>query len=390
MNKDRKITLASIIIWAACIILLFGYYTFFKAPDSKSKEKEEVNNEIIQSERESNNQYEDKAKDIISGLTLQEKIGQLFFARCPESNAIRDIKDYDLGAYILFARDFEGETKESISNIIKQYQNNSKIPLLIGVDEEGGTVTRISRFDAFRSEKFKSPMELYSDGGLSNIEKDTKEKCELLTSIGINVNFAPVCDIATEEDAFMYKRTIGQNADVTASYVQQMVYQMKSMKVGSVLKHFPGYGNNVDTHIGEANDDRSLDDLRDNDFKPFQAGIDAGAGCILIAHNIIRSVDNDNPASLSKRMHEVLREELSFNNVIITDDLDMEGIDEDLSESEIAVKAIEAGNDMLITSRYKEQTSAIKKAVNNGEISEDRINESVVRVLCWKMSLGLM
>ena len=390
MNKDRKITLASIIIWAACIILLFGYYTFFNKPEGKSKQKEEVNNEIIEGERESNNQYEGKAKEIMSGLTLQEKIGQLFFARCPENNGAKDVKEYHLGAYILFARDFEGETKESIANKIKEYQNNIKIPLLIGVDEEGGTVTRISRFDAFRSEKFKSPLELYSEGGLSNIEKDTKEKCELLSSIGVNVNFAPVCDIATEEDAFMYKRTIGQNADVTASYVKQMVYQMKSMKVGSVLKHFPGYGDNVDTHIGEANDDRSLDDLRDNDFKPFIAGIDAGAGCILVAHNIIRSVDNDNPASLSKKMHEILREELSYNNVIITDDLDMEGIDEDLSESEIAIKAIEAGNDMLITSKYKEQISAIKKAVNNGEISEDRINESVVRILCWKMSLGLM
>ena len=390
MNKDRKITIASIIIWAACIILLFGYYTFFNKNKGQIKDNDDSNNEVISTERESNNQYEDKAKEIMSGLTLQEKIGQLFFARCPDNNAIRDVKDYNLGAYILFARDFEGQTKQSISNKIRQYQNNTKIPLLIGVDEEGGTVTRISRFDAFRSEKFKSPMEIYNEGGLDAIEKDTKEKCELLTSIGVNVNFAPVCDIATEEDAFMYKRTIGQEADVTSSYVQQMVYHMKSLKVGSVLKHFPGYGNNVDTHIGEANDNRSLDDLRDNDFKPFKAGIDAGVGCILIAHNIIRTVDSENPASLSSKMHEILRDELGFNNVIITDDLDMEGIDDDLSESEIAIKAIEAGNDMLITSQYKDQISAIKKAVNNGEISEDRINESVVRVLCWKMSLGLM
>ena len=390
MNKDRKITIVSIIMWAVCIILLFGYYTFFDVDKERANNSEQEDSEVIEQEMNKNNQYEDRAKEIMSGMTLPQKIGQLFFARCPENNAKSTIREYNLGAYILFARDFEGQTKESMADKIKGYQENSKIPMLIGVDEEGGTVTRISRFDNFRAEKFWSPMQLYNEGGLDAIEKDTKEKCELLKSIGVNVNFAPVCDIATEEDAFMYERTIGQNSDVTASYIKQMVYQMDSLQVGSVLKHFPGYGNNVDTHVGEATDNRSLDDLRETDFVPFREGIKAGAGCILIAHNIIKSVDSENPASLSEKMHEILREELGYNNVIITDYLDMEGIDEELSEAEIAVKAITAGNDMVITSKYKEQITAIKNAVNNGEISEDRINESVVRVLCWKMSLGLM
>ena len=390
MTKDRKITMISIIAWATCIIILFGYYTFAEGNDKSKARKVDDNEKAIENSIKQTDEYEARARELMSNMTLSQKVGQMFFVRCPKNNALSVVSDYQIGAYILFARDFEGETKNSIRNKIKSYQNKAKIPLLIGVDEEGGTVTRISRFEAFRSKKFLSPMELYNKGGQSAIEQDTNEKCRLLKSLGINVNFAPVCDMSSDKDSYIYKRTLGQDKEVTATYVKQMVYQMNRLKVGSVLKHFPGYGDAKDTHIMSSEDNRSLDEFMNNDFVPFKEGINAGARCVLVAHNIVKSVDSENVASLSEKMHKILREELGFEGVIISDDLDMKGIDVDLSHAQLIIKAVEAGNDMVITSDYEEQISALKNAVSNGDISEDRINESVVRILSWKMSLGLL
>lgn len=391
MNKDRRITIISIMIWAICIIALIGYYKVIKPNGEKNDTKQQV--EVATTDDSNNqasdNQYEEKAKNMLSQMNLSEKVGQMFFVRCPEKNAAQVVADYHIGAYILFARDFEEKTKEQVKDNIKSYQDKAKIPLLIGVDEEGGTVTRISRFTAFRSSRFKSPQELYKEGGLDAISQDTTEKCQLLTSLGINVNFAPVCDIATDTSAFIYDRTLGEDVNETSEYVKQMVYQMKSSNVGSVLKHFPGYGDNKDTHVGTSSDNRSMDDFRKKDFLPFKAGIEAGAQCILVSHNVVNAMDSSNPASLSSKVHEILRDELGYNGVIITDDLVMDAITGVENDSEAAVKAVLAGNDMLISSNYDKQITAVINAVNDGRISEDIINKAVTRILCWKLSLGL-
>ena len=394
MNKDRRITIISIIIWAVCVIILVGYYKVVKPSENKAKNNNQTttatsDNENENSGNKNENQYEEKAKEMLGQMNLSEKVGQMFFVRCPENNAEQVVADYHIGAYILFARDFEGKTKQQVTDDIKGYQSKAKIPLLIGVDEEGGTVTRGSRFSNFRASKFKSPMDLYEEGGLEAIDKDTLEKCQLLSSLGINVNFAPVCDVTTDESAFMYSRTLGKDAETTSEYVKRMVYQMKSSNMGSVLKHFPGYGNNKDTHVGSSNDDRSMNDFRKTDFLPFKAGIEAGAQCILISHNVVNAMDSENPASLSSKVHDILRNELGYNGVIITDDLVMDAITGVANDSEAAIKAVLAGNDMLISSNYDKQISAVINAVNDGRISEDVINKAVVRVLSWKLSLGL-
>ena len=138
--------------------------------------------------------------------------------------------------------------------MIQSYQANAAIPLLIGVDEEGGTVNRISINPNLRNEPFYSSQELFQEGGYDLIYNDTKEKCGFLRSLGINVNFAPVCDVSTDPNDYIYKRSFGQDASATAEYVATVIDAMKSEKIGSVLKHFPGYGNNTDTHNGIAYD----------------------------------------------------------------------------------------------------------------------------------------
>jgi beta-N-acetylhexosaminidase len=157
-----------------------------------------------------------------------------------------------------------------------------------------------------------------------------------------------------------------------------------------VLKYFPGYGNNVDTHTGIATDNRSYDTFVKSDFLPFEAGIEAGAGSILVSHNIVTSMDKDYPASLSAKVHEILRKDLSFNGVIMTDDLSMEAITKYTGNQKAAVLAVTAGNDLLIATDFDVQIPAVIAAVKDGTISEDQIDEAVLHVLIWKLTLGII
>lgn len=332
----------------------------------------------------------DPAELYVNNLSLEAQVAQMFFARCPDVDAAALAEQYDIGGYILFGRDFEGQTRESISQTIQSYQDAAATPMLIGVDEEGGTVVRVSSNPAFRAAKFRSPQALYNEGGFDLITSDTKEKDTLLTSIGVNVNFAPVCDVSTDPNDFINARAFGQDAAQTSEYVRTVVEQMVEDGMGMVLKHFPGYGNNVDTHTGIAMDNRPIEQFRASDFVPFEAGIDAGAQSVLVSHNIIACMDAALPASLSPAVHDILRDELGFEGVIMTDDLIMEAITDYIGGENAAVLAVQAGNDMLVSSDFVNQYNAVLAAVQDGTISQERIRESAIRVIRWKMDLGLL
>lgn len=331
-----------------------------------------------------------QAEEIIESMTLEEKVGQLFFVRSRDDLAITDIETYHLGGYVLFAKDFEDKSIEDVKDTIGTFQETSKIPMLIGVDEEGGVVNRLSKYPQFRSAPFQSPQALFEQGGFDLILSDTTEKTLLLKSLGINVNLAPVCDVSTNPKDFIYNRSFGQNAKVTAEYVKTVVTEMNRLSMGSTLKHFPGYGNNVDTHTGIAIDERTYDSFIEKDFIPFQAGIESGAGSILVSHNIVKCMDENLPASLSPSVHNILRDELNFSGVIMTDDLYMDAIKQYSNDEEAAILAIKAGNDLLIATDFDVQIPAVINAVKNNQITEERINESVKRVLLWKLNLGII
>jgi beta-N-acetylhexosaminidase len=165
---------------------------------------------------------------------------------------------------------------------------------------------------------------------------------------------------------------------------------MNNNKLGSVLKHFPGYGNNSDTHTGIAYDDRSYDTFVTGDFLPFVSGIKAGAGAVMVSHNIVKCMDPVNPASLSPEVHKLLREELSFDGVIMTDDLDMEAVKDFSGDKKAAVTAVLAGNDMICCTDFESQIDAVKEAVNDGTISENIVDKAVIRILRWKLKLGII
>ena len=332
----------------------------------------------------------DPVRQMISDMSLEQRVGQLFLARCNAETAIQDIQQYHLGGLVLFGEDFENQSMESMRQTIAAYQAAAEKPLLIAVDEEGGDVTRISRFSAFREKRFSSLRKRYDAGGLEAVLTEEEEKYRLLADLGINVNLGPVCDITTDPAAFMYTRSLGQDAQTTADVTAAIVNLMKDYRVGSVLKHFPGYGNNADTHTGIAVDSRPLSDFESQDFLPFSAGIQAGCGGILVGHILVEALDPELPASLSPAVHRYLREELGFTGVIMTDDLVMQAITDQFGAGEAAVMAVLSGNDLLCSTEYAVQYEAVLQAVLDGRIDIDVLNSAVRNVLEWKISLGLL
>ena len=331
---------------------------------------------------------EKRLQTLLDSMTLEEKVGQLFFVRCPMENAVEDISTYHLGGYLLFSRDFkDGDnwlTKEQFLEKIQSYQDVAEIPLFIGSDEEGGTVTRASRNPNLFSETFKSPQKLNYIGGIEEILRDTDTRSRELRALGINVNFAPVCDVSTDPKDFIYDRTLGQDANMTADYVRLVVPAMTEGGTLPVLKHFPGYGSNADTHTGIAVDQRPMETFENSDLLPFQAGIDAGAPFVLVSHNIVTCMDADLPASLSPAVHRVLREACGFEGIAITDDLAMDAVQAYAKNGAVAVMALQAGNDMIITTDYRTQIPAVITAVQDGTLDESVIDDACLRVLRCK------
>lgn len=332
----------------------------------------------------------DPIRLMLNHMSLEERVGQLFLARCDHKYALEHLETCHLGGFVLFGRDFTGQTPDSFREKIAGYQAAAKLPLLIAVDEEGGTVTRVSSNPAFRAKKFPAPRSLYERSGMEAVLVCEKEKALLLSSLGINVNLAPVCDITTDPDSFMYHRSLGQSPEITGEYIRDTVLEMQSNGIGSCLKHFPGYGNNPDTHTGIAVDHRSLEELKQKDLLPFAAGIAAGADAILVSHTIVEALDPALPASLSPAVHRYLREEMGFAGVIVTDDLVMQAITDAYGAGEAAVLAVLAGNDLLCSTEYITQYEAVLSAVLEGRIDIDTLNNAVRHVLQWKIDLGLI
>ncbi len=183
--------------------------------------------------------YYNDAYEKLRTLTLEEKIGQIFLVRYNEENAIENIHNYNFGGYIFFEKDFKDKTKEQVIAMISNVQNVSKVPLITAVDEEGGSVVRISSNSNLTQSKFKSPQVLYKEGGFDLIKQDTINKSNLLYELGINLNLAPVVDIATSTNDYMYKRTLGENKELTSNYAKEVISASKETKVSYCLKHFP-------------------------------------------------------------------------------------------------------------------------------------------------------
>ena len=327
------------------------------------------------------------ANNKLKTLSSDEKIGQLLLVRYPDKGAVDAVKKYNLSGFIFFEKDFTGKTESQVKQMIESVQNASKIPLLTAVDEEGGRVVRVSSNSNLVREKFKSPQELYNLGGFTKIKEDTKEKSSLLYNLGLNVNLAPVVDVSTNPSDYIYDRTLGKDTDLTSTYAQTVIEASKNTGVSYTLKHFPGYGKTEDTHNGSAVNNESYEEILKTHLPPFKAGINSGAEAVLVSHSIVTNIDPDNPASLSPSVHNLLRNEMKFTGIIMTDEFNMKAVS-DIQDG--VVKALLAGNDLVLVTDYQNSFNSIKNAIQNGTISENLIDKLAFRVLAWKYYKGIM
>ncbi|MBO5336988.1 MAG: beta-N-acetylhexosaminidase [Lachnospiraceae bacterium] len=338
---------------------------------------------------------EQKLDEIVNAgievMPLEDKVAGLFIVT-PEaitgvSTAIQAgegtqeaLAKYAVGGLVYFEKNIQSESQ--IKLMLENTQLYTKYPLFIAVDEEGGEVSRIAK--AGLAEKVDGAQTIGATGDANNAYQAGTAIGIYLSGLGFNLDFAPVADLANVEKSVMEKRSYGADAATVSGFVNSMMQGLEEQNVTACLKHFPGIGSSTeDTHKGLASTDRSKEDFQANEFAVFRAGIEAGADMIMVSHMAAPSLAGDNtPSSLSSEVvTNILRNELNFKGVIITDALNMSAISEYYSSEQAAVMALRAGCDMvLMPENFEEAYQGVLKAVQEGTISEERINDSLRRI----------
>ncbi len=341
--------------------------------------------------------------DVLSKMTLKEKIGQMFIvctdsldfnAETKVSDKMRQkLKEYTPGGVIFFS--YNLKNRDQVKTMIADIQATQEIPLFISVDEEGGSVARIANSKNMKTTKFPSMSEIGKTGDSKNAYNVGETIGKEIKELGFNLDFAPVADINTNtENTEIGNRSFGSDAKTVSEMVAQEVKGLQAQGVSSTLKHFPGQGEcGEDTHKGYVNLNETIDRLRDVEFQPFESGISAGADMVMMSHVAVSQVTGkETPASLTKLMvNDILREELQFDNVIITDAMNMKVITKFYDADQAAVMAVEAGNDMiLMPDNFEQAYEGVLEAVKDGTLSESQIDESVSRILAVKIKRGIL
>ncbi|MCL2757489.1 MAG: glycoside hydrolase family 3 protein [Coriobacteriia bacterium] len=338
-------------------------------------------------------------RQFVSTMTLREKICQMLIVDPDTITGVSGttiagavtkaaIEKYPVGGLVLFGPNIQNVTQiQAFTSVVQTY---SSIPLFISVDEEGGRVARLKT--AFGAHSI-SAMLSYQNGGEQTAFNNAKTLAETLVKYGFNVDFAPVADVwSNPNNTVIGDRAYSTDFDLAARLVESAVKGFHEGGVACTLKHFPGHGDTrEDSHYGSAYVYKTLAELRANEFKPFISGIGAGVDMVMLGHLIVPDVD-DLPATLSKKIvTDILRDELGFNGIIITDALAMVGITAGYGPGDIAVMAVLAGVDILLQPTDVDTTIlALTMAVQSGEIPASRIDESVARIIRLKVELGLM
>ena len=350
-------------------------------------------------------QWETMAQAMVQNLTLEEKVCQLFIAT-PEAltgvnratvagDATREaLSRLPVGGIVYFAQNLED--REQAMALLSGTQSFSEIPLLLAVDEEGGTVSRVGSNPAMGTTYF-SDMADYGDAG------DTQAVYQVgltlgqqLTELGFNLDFAPVADVVTNpNNTEIGRRSFSSDPETAAAMVGSIVSGFRDGGILCSLKHFPGHGGTeTDTHNGRAVTERTLEQMRQAEFLPFQAGIEAGVPMVMVGHLSAPNLNGgaDTPSDLSYAVvTEILRGELGFSGVVVTDAQNMGAITDYYTPAEAAVGALQAGVDLiLMPADLDEAVQGVLDALEAGTLSRERIDESVTRILAMKYEYGIL
>lgn len=341
---------------------------------------------------------ERRAQAMLRTMELEEKVYQLFIVSPEDLTGVdtatiagettrEKLEEKPVGGLVYFAKNLLN--REQTQAMLETTQSYAKKPLLLAVDEEGGTVSRVGSNPEMGVTSLGN-MGDYGDAGNAQAVREIGETMgRELKELGFNLDFAPVADVLTNPaNTVIGRRAFSSDAETAAKMVRAMVEGMESSGCPATLKHFPGHGDTTgDTHDGPAATRRSLDDMRSCEFLPFKAGIEAGAPVVMVGNfSAPLLTGNDDPVCFSRIVTtDLLRGELGFTGVIVTDALNMKAVTENSNAAEAAVKALEAGADLLLMPEDLDKAvQGIMDAVEDGTISEDRIDESVGRVLTLK------
>ncbi len=340
-------------------------------------------------------------KDVLGKMSLREKVGQLFIVRpealaensnaetAPATDRVDDavisrIEEYPVGGIALFSRNIT--SAEQLPMFISDLQSSSKYPLFIAVDEEGGRVARIANSDFFNVASYKSMAEVGKTDNPAKAEEVGRKIGFYLKKIGFNYDFAPVADVNTNPDNIVIgDRSYGNNPVTVGKMVSAQLDGLHKSGIIGTLKHFPGHGDTKDdTHSGYVSVNKSWDELKACELVPFISALDK-ADTIMVSHITVTSIDKL-PSSLSYEIiTRKLRNELGYNGVIITDSMAMGAVADSYTSDIAAVMAVKAGADIILMPESLEKSfNAVLNAVNSGEISISRIEESAERVLTLK------
>lgn len=337
--------------------------------------------------------------ETLAGMTLHEKVCQMMFVTPEEltgedgvtvaGDATRQaLENYPVGGIVYFAKNLESQ--DQVKEMIDNSQKYSSIGLFVATDEEGGVVNRL--MDTVGTTYIGS-MYYYKDDGDETAYENAYTIANDMSALGFNLDFAPVADVWSNPD----NTVIGERAysDDYAQAAELVGNAVKGFNDGGVmctLKHFPGHGDTAeDSHYSSAYVHRTKEEIMADEMQPFRSGIEAGAEFVMVGHLIVPDID-EVPATLSYKIATgILRDELKFEGVAITDSFEMESIADNYSVDDAVVMSVKAGMDMIL--QPKDMASAvnsIEQAVADGELSEDRIDESVRRIFTLKESRGLL
>lgn len=376
-----------IIIVIMIIIIILGILLNNKNIFSNVEESKSAQEEIPIAQQ--NLTIDEKVDKIVASMSKTEKIGQMVMIGIQgtkvDDDSLYMLNQYHMGGVILFDRNMESpeQVKQLTSDL--QAQSNEKVPLFIGIDEEGGDVVRMA-------EKLTPPPSQKEIGATGDIEQAKTwaiKTAKSLKDMGINVNFAPVADVGSND-----KRSYSTDANTVIDFVRAATKGYQQENIIYSLKHFPGIGKGkVDSHIDSSSIDVAKEILMAEDIIPFKTIIDENGPndyFILVSHLKYPALDEEYPASLSSKiMTDLLRNELGYKGIIITDDMEMGAVANHNDFRSIGVNAVKAGADIvLVCHEYEHQQEVylgLLDAVNNGEISQERIDESIKRIIKVKL-----
>lgn len=369
-------------------------------------QSEEKNSEPVKTEDLDEATLRGMAEDITKEMSLKDKIGQLFIVSLysldegetkNQQKITKEMKDtikkYSIGGVVLFSKNMKdaSQTKDLIGDL----QDTSDIPMFVTVDEEGGSIARVSSNEKMGVDSYPSAREIGETYDEDQIKEMGKNQSKQLKELGFNMNLAPVADVLTNEsNTEIGDRSFGSDADKVSDIVSLLVKSMQKQQLSAVLKHFPGSGDTWgDTHRGSAEAEQTIQQLRKTDFTPFEAGIDADVDAVMVSHLMLSNVTEERePSTLSKRVvSDILRDELEYEGIAMTDAMNMKAITDNYSAGEAAVKALQAGIDViLMPDDLSKAYQAVQKAVKDGDIKESRIDDSVERIIYTKLKRGVI